>query len=42
MYDFNILKKEKKVSNIETSYDGMFKNDKLSYKDYKNLKMNSK
>ena len=41
MYDFNILKKEKKVSNIETSYDGMFKNDKLSYKDYKNLKLNN-
>lgn len=41
MYDFNILKKENKVSNIETSYDGMFKNDKLSYKDYKNLKLNN-
>lgn len=41
MYDFNILKKEKNVLKIETSYDGMFNNEKLSYKDYKNLKLNN-
>ena len=38
IYEFNILKKCKNVSNIETSYDGMFKSEKISYKDYKNMR----
>ena len=42
IYEFNILKKCKNESNIETSYDAMFKSEKISYKDYKNLKNNTK